>query len=86
MQGRLEYPLYTKPDIFEGSPVPTVLKSGNHALIKSWREEQITIKQKNYVQSLASNHELSSFSKPKYKNDFKQTLKIKFIFLNFYNF
>ncbi|MDO8511694.1 MAG: tRNA (guanosine(37)-N1)-methyltransferase TrmD [bacterium] len=34
-----EYPCYTKPEEFNGWKVPEVLLSGNHALIKKWREE-----------------------------------------------
>ncbi len=33
----LEYPQYTKPQIFEGIDVPEVLLSGNHQKIKDWR-------------------------------------------------
>lgn len=36
----LEYPQYTKPDVFRGEAVPDVLKSGHHAEIKKWRNEQ----------------------------------------------
>lgn len=36
----LEYPHYTRPDVWEGLEVPEVLKSGNHAKIKKWRLEQ----------------------------------------------
>lgn len=36
----LEYPQYTRPDLFEGLEVPEVLVSGNHQLIKKWQEEQ----------------------------------------------
>jgi tRNA (guanine37-N1)-methyltransferase len=35
----LEHPHYTKPAVYEDSPVPQVLISGNHKLIKDWREE-----------------------------------------------
>ncbi|NNM44081.1 MAG: tRNA (guanosine(37)-N1)-methyltransferase TrmD [Chlamydiae bacterium] len=38
--GIFEAPQYTKPDDFEGMRVPQVLKTGNHALIKKWREEE----------------------------------------------
>jgi len=37
-QGMLEYPQYTRPDVFEGMDVPDVLLSGNHELIAKWRE------------------------------------------------
>ena len=36
----LEYPQYTRPEIFEGVPVPPVLLSGHHANIEKWRREQ----------------------------------------------
>lgn len=39
-QGMLEYPQYTRPEIFEGEKVPEVLLSGHHANIEKWRKEQ----------------------------------------------
>lgn len=36
----LEYPQYTRPQIFEGIHVPEVLLSGHHANIEKWRKEQ----------------------------------------------
>lgn len=36
----LEYPHYTRPEIFEGIGIPDVLLSGNHAQIKKWRTEK----------------------------------------------
>ncbi len=36
----LEYPQYTRPEIFNGSPVPEVLLSGHHERIKAWRKQQ----------------------------------------------
>ena len=38
--GFLEYPQYTRPEIFEGEKVPEVLLSGNHQNIKKWRQEK----------------------------------------------
>ena len=38
--GLLEYPQYTKPQIFEKKSVPEVLLSGDHAKIKDWRLSQ----------------------------------------------
>jgi tRNA (guanine37-N1)-methyltransferase len=37
-------PQYTRPDVFEGIKVPEELKSGHHARIRKWREEQANIK------------------------------------------
>ena len=42
----LEYPHYTKPQIYENQSVPGVLLSGNHAEIKKWRQEQALEKTK----------------------------------------
>jgi tRNA (guanine37-N1)-methyltransferase len=39
-QGLLEYPHYTRPLSFRGIEVPEVLRSGDHAKIKRYREEQ----------------------------------------------
>ncbi len=38
--GLLEYPQFTRPQVFEGLAVPDVLLSGNHAEIKKWRKEK----------------------------------------------
>ncbi len=36
----LEYPQYTRPQVYEGLSVPEVLVSGNHEKVAKWREEQ----------------------------------------------
>lgn len=38
--GLLEYPHYTRPQICDEGEVPSVLLSGNHAVIEAWRLEQ----------------------------------------------
>jgi tRNA (guanine37-N1)-methyltransferase len=38
--GLLEYPSYTKPPVWRGREVPSVLLSGNHGAIARWRREQ----------------------------------------------
>ena len=38
--GLLEYPQFTKPQVWEGKPVPEVLLSGDHSKIKDWRLSQ----------------------------------------------
>ena len=35
--GRLEYPHFTRPEIWRELPVPKELLSGNHAAIAAWR-------------------------------------------------
>jgi tRNA (guanine37-N1)-methyltransferase len=39
-QGLLDWPHYTRPEVFEGTAVPDVLLSGNHADVKRWRLAQ----------------------------------------------
>lgn len=38
--GLLEYPQYTRPEVFRGQKVPEVLLSGHHENIKKWRFEK----------------------------------------------
>lgn len=38
--GLMEYPQYTRPQVWHGRGVPEVLLSGNHKLISDWRHEQ----------------------------------------------
>ena len=39
-QGLLEYPQYTRPEIFEGEKVPEILLSGHHQKIEQWRKQK----------------------------------------------
>ena len=39
-QGLLEYPHYTRPQLWEGRTIPEVLRSGDHAAIEAWRKSQ----------------------------------------------
>ncbi len=38
--GLLEYPVYTKPPLWEGREVPDVLRSGDHGAVARWRHDQ----------------------------------------------
>lgn len=38
--GLLEYPQYTRPEVWRGREVPPVLLSGHHGNIEKWRHEQ----------------------------------------------
>jgi tRNA (guanine37-N1)-methyltransferase len=38
--GLLEYPHYTRPQLWEGRTIPEVLRSGDHARIAAWRRSQ----------------------------------------------
>jgi tRNA (guanine37-N1)-methyltransferase len=53
----LEYPHYTRPELFEGQRVPEVLLSGNHARIAAWRREQSVLKTRRYRPELLARRE-----------------------------
>jgi tRNA (guanine37-N1)-methyltransferase len=36
----LEYPQYTRPQAFEGRPIPDILLSGDHAKVAAWRRAE----------------------------------------------
>jgi tRNA (guanine37-N1)-methyltransferase len=38
--GLLEYPQYTRPQQFEGQPIPDILLSGDHARVAAWRRAE----------------------------------------------
>src|SRR6266436_10134373 len=38
--GLLEYPQYTRPQEFEGRPIPEILLSGDHARVAAWRKAE----------------------------------------------
>ena len=43
----LDYPSYTRPEIYRGWKVPEILLSGNHAQIEKWRKKKAEEKTKN---------------------------------------
>jgi tRNA (guanine37-N1)-methyltransferase len=48
VNGLLEYPQYTRPEVFRDMKVPEVLLSGHHKNIKEWRHEKSLEKTENY--------------------------------------
>jgi tRNA (guanine37-N1)-methyltransferase len=38
--GLLEYPQYTRPQVFEGAAIPEVLTSGDHGRVAAWRRAE----------------------------------------------
>jgi len=61
--GLLEYPQYTRPEVFEGEKVPDVLLSGHHENIRKWRKVQALKITKKYRKDLYFKYELSSEDK-----------------------
>jgi tRNA (guanine37-N1)-methyltransferase len=39
-EGLLEYPHYTRPQVWEGKPIPEVLVSGDHGRVAAWRRTE----------------------------------------------
>jgi len=46
--GLLEYPQYTRPEVFRGMKVPDILLSGDHGKIAEWRRRQATERTKKW--------------------------------------
>lgn len=44
--GLLEYPQYSRPEIWHGKRVPEILLSGDHAKVDAWRLEQALLRTK----------------------------------------
>jgi len=55
--GLLDWPHYTRPEVFEGLPVPPVLLSGNHADILRWRRQQSDARTRLRRPDLIARHE-----------------------------
>lgn len=62
-EGLLEYPQYTRPEVFNGKQVPEVLLSGHHENIDKWRREHSLINTKKKRPDLLENIELSEKDK-----------------------
>ena len=58
--GLLEYPHYTRPEIFENHRVPDILLSGNHGAIRRWRRQQSLLRTWERRPDLLNENELSS--------------------------
>jgi tRNA (guanine37-N1)-methyltransferase len=59
--GLLEYPQFTRPQNFEGQPLPDVLTSGNHSEIAKWRLAQARALTRERRPDLWSLYEKNSF-------------------------
>lgn len=57
--GLLEYPQYTKPQVWHDTPVPEILLSGHHANIAKWRHEKSLEETYNKRPELLDKYELT---------------------------
>ena len=69
----LEYPQYTRPEIYEGHKVPDILLSGHHANIEKWRREQSIYRTLKYRPDLLDEAVLDKKDK-KYLENIKLSL------------
>ncbi|MCD7726941.1 MAG: tRNA (guanosine(37)-N1)-methyltransferase TrmD [Ruminococcus sp.] len=61
--GLLEYPQYTRPEIWRGKRVPEVLLSGHHENIKKWRHNQSLMRTADRRQDMIEKYDLSDEDK-----------------------
>ena len=69
--GLLEYPQYTRPEVFLEKPVPEVLLSGHHANIGAWRLAQSLIRTYRHRPDMLKDFELT----PEAKKTLKKLIK-----------
>lgn len=58
--GLLDWPHYTRPEAWEGRPVPPVLLGGNHAAIERWRRKQALGRTRQRRPDLLAQRDLSN--------------------------
>ena len=68
----LEYPQYTRPEVFEDRKVPEVLLSGHHAKIEQWRREQSILRTAKVRPDLLKIAELTKKDKEVLSRNFKE--------------
>ena len=67
----LEYPQYTRPEVFDGERVPDVLLSGHHANIDRWRREKSLERTYDFRPDLLENANLTETDR-KYLEKYKK--------------
>ncbi len=58
--GALEYPQYSRPEVWHGRRVPPILRSGNHAAIARWRRKQSLLRTRRRRPDLFEGLDLTS--------------------------
>jgi len=72
----LEYPQYSRPEIWHGRPVPPVLLSGHHANVDAWRRQEQIIRTVKYRPDLLKNASLTN-REWQFVHELKKKLKAK---------
>ncbi len=73
--GLLEYPQYTRPEVWEGEAVPPVLLSGHHANIMKWRHEQSLLNTAKKRPEMLDNYPLTKDDLDILHKEFAENLK-----------
>ena len=55
----LEYPQYSRPEVWRGKAVPPILMSGHHANVEKWRREQSLLRTRQRRPDLLEDANLS---------------------------
>ena len=73
VHGLLDFPHYTRPEVYEGMDVPAVLMSGHHADIVRWRKKQALGRTWQRRPDLLANYSLTN-EEIKLLEEFKQEM------------
>ena len=69
----LEYPQYSRPEVWNGKTVPSILLSGDHAKVDAWRREQSILRTMERRPDLMEHAELTPKERAHYALDKKET-------------
>lgn len=80
VDGLLDFPHYTRPEVYQGDHVPEILMSGNHAQIRRWRLQQALgrtwLKRPDLLKLKLEQHGITPDEK-ELLEEFKQTCKFR---------
>lgn len=62
-EGLLEYPQYTRPEVFRDMKVPDILLSGDHVKIAEWRRQQALERTKKWRPDLLTNEGVKDYKR-----------------------
>ena len=71
----LEFPQYSRPEIWHGRAVPPILLSGHHANIAKWRRKQSILRTRERRPDLYEKLDLSSKQDKKLLAELEQELQ-----------
>ena len=72
--GMLEAPQYSRPEVWHGRAVPSILLSGNHAKVDQWRRKQSILRTRQRRPDLYEKLDLTSKADRKLLQELEQEL------------